>query len=125
MNRLELEALLCDLDVPQIECDGATRIAFSRLHQLGVSSRAFIGSISVGGQSFYPHLWLVVEGGIYVDYKARMWLGEHSNVPHGVFAPDDFPDASYKGEELELKPLSEGMQKILLAPFPDMEWPGF
>ena len=38
----------------------------------------------------------------YIDYRARMWLGEAEHVPHGIFDPKDYP-VSYTGEELQFE----------------------
>jgi hypothetical protein len=32
-----------------------------------------------------------------VDYRARMWLGNREDVPHGVFWPPDWPQVYHDG----------------------------
>ena len=48
-------------------------------------------------QSFSPHFWIMLHDGRYIDYRARMWLGEAEHIPHGIFKPEDYP-ISYHGE---------------------------
>lgn len=33
------------------------------------------------------HWWVVLTDGQHCDFRARMWLGDDSRVPHGVFLP--------------------------------------
>ena len=37
-----------------------------------------------------------------VDYKLRMWAGDSEDVPHGVFAREDFLNVTYLGREVKL-----------------------
>lgn len=119
MNSTELSDFFKDIELAPIECDGFTRIAFSRLCRLGVPCQAFIGSLVVGDSYIAPHLWLLVHGKLIVDYRARMWLGDVAEVPHGVFIERDFPLAHYAGEEMKVEVLSEGIEQLLLARFPE------
>ncbi len=41
-----------------------------------------------------PHFWVVLDDGWLVDLRLRMWLGDHDNIPHGVFHPDNEQDFS-------------------------------
>jgi hypothetical protein len=116
-----LEILLDDLNAPHLECDGATRIAYSRLMRAGFSPTAYMGTIHVEDRFFSPHFWIELEPGCLIDYKARMWLGSHPSVPHGVFLEGQYPLADYKGQKIQMGVMSEGLESILLAPFPDMK----
>jgi hypothetical protein len=104
VNSTELSDFFKDIELAPIECDGFTRIAFSRLCRLGVPCQAFIGSLVVGDSYIAPHLWLLVHGKLIVDYRARMWLGDV---------------ADYAGEEMKVEVLSEGIEQLLLARFPE------
>ncbi|MBS4161489.1 hypothetical protein GWP49_30920, partial [Klebsiella pneumoniae] len=48
-----------------------------------------------------PHFWVVLDDGWLVDLRLRMWLGDHDNIPHGVFHPDNEPGLFYKGDPVQ------------------------
>ena len=40
-----------------------------------------------------------------VDYRVKMWLGDLPGIPHGIFAPTQYPHVLYTGRPVALKPL--------------------
>lgn len=76
------------LDGLPLECDGASRALSIVLQHVGVEHELHVGSCSVEGAGRIPlHWWVVLPDGAHCDIRARMWLGEASGVPHGVFHP--------------------------------------
>ncbi len=55
---------------------------------------------------------------VRIDYRARMWLGETPDIPHGVFNPADYPRIYYEGSSMKLGLLPDVLFKILTCPFP-------
>lgn len=98
----ELACLLDEYDSLFLECDGLTRVLNYVLHQQGIGHEVRVGRIthSTTGKTFTPHLWIEVPVGgavAIVDYRARMWLGDRADVPHGVFWQESSP-VLYEGE---------------------------
>jgi len=112
-----LEALLSHLDDAPVECDGFSSLAATLLSRNGIAFQGMCGQI-IAAQlgSAIPHVWIEV-GGLVVDYRARMWMGNGPDVPHGVFRKADHPDL-YKGNPVEIEPLPDFLFKILQTPFP-------
>jgi len=101
--KAELEKLFADyVDLP-LECDGLTRVLSYLLDKSHISHRVMEGSVSVGKKTMDPHFWIEMPDGRIVDYRARMWLGKSSKVPHGIFKPDDFPEATYEGSQIQMR----------------------
>lgn len=76
------------LDGLPLECDGASRALSIVLQHVGVEHELHVGSCTVEGAGRIPlHWWVVLPDGAHCDIRARMWLGEASGVPHGVFHP--------------------------------------
>ena len=80
-------------DTCRLECDGLTRVLSYLLTKANVEHRAMLGKITdqKTQQRFSPHFWLVLPDGRHIDYRARMWLGRHEHIPHGIFDPEDYP----------------------------------
>lgn len=100
-----------------VECDGFTRIAHTALFNEGIAHTCMKGRmIQVTGNQALPiHFWIVLADGHVVDYRARMWLGDDTTVPHGVFNPAQFPTWAYSGEAVNLPLLSAAVVQALLA----------
>lgn len=105
---MSLESLLGKYDECQLECDGMTRVLHTVLEAAGYPHTVKVGSIALGSKTFSPHFWIELADGRIVDYRARMWLGEHA--PHGIFRRSQ---AVYEGERVDLEILSNYMFKIL------------
>lgn len=52
-----------------------------------------------------------------IDYRARMWLGEASDIPHGVFHPAYYLMISYEGSPIELALLPAFLIQELITPY--------
>jgi len=112
-----LEALLSHLDDKPVECDGMSSLVATLLHRNGINYQGMCGQIipkHLG--SPIPHVWIEV-GGLVVDYRARMWMGNEQEVPHGVFPKTDYPDL-YRGNPVGIEPLPDFLFEILQIPFP-------
>lgn len=112
-----LEALLSHLDDKPVECDGMSSLVATLLHRNGIAYQGMCGQIvpkQLG--SPIPHVWVEV-GELVVDFRARMWMGDLPDVPHGVFLKADHPDL-YRGNPVEIEPLPDFLFQILQIPFP-------
>lgn len=116
MPRTDLSNLLSYLDPAPLECDGLSRLAASDLIEAGERPQLMVGSLRHAGRTIKPHMWVEIEG-LCVDYRARMWLGENEDVPHGVFHPADYP-VQYEGEEMPAMVVSAGIKATMLLPIP-------
>lgn len=110
----ELQHLLARLDACAVECDGFTRLASRVLHESGYDHQVFLGSIVLGSEGMAPHFWIELDG-LRVDYRARMWLGEGPEVPHGVVPIGAFPAVQYDGEPCDLPPADDLIFAVLTA----------
>jgi hypothetical protein len=115
MSAHDLHELLADLDKAPVECDGMCRLITTRLQKQGIPHQVMQGSISLGEESMPLHFWVVVDG-LTIDYRARMWLGDKPEVPHGVFRSEDCP-ICYMGTPVDLPALDDFMFEILMQPF--------
>ncbi|WP_155973562.1 hypothetical protein [Paenibacillus sp. Leaf72] len=86
-----------------LECDGLTRVISSALTGANIPHKIAIGSMQniVTGKRFSLHFWIVLPDNYFIDFRARMWLGDDSDVPHGVFNPSNWANVSYEGELIE------------------------
>ena len=98
-------------DKPGLECDGATRVFSWLLKEVKTPHTIMFGQLDFTRLSakeksrdevVYPHYWIELDDGFIIDYKARMWLGDEPEVPHGVFKLDEFPAALYVGHATKL-----------------------
>lgn len=105
-----------------LECDGLTKVFHFYLDRAQIEHRVMQGSVEnvQSGDSITWHRWITLQtqqGPAIIDYRARMWLGERADVPHGVFLAEHFPHMRYQGQEIELAALAERDIHTLL------EWP--
>lgn len=110
LHRVEsLQAWLSKVDAMPLECDGAARVVSALLTREQLAHEVSIGSLAVEGCGEVPlHWWVELPGGIIIDFRARMWLGEHPAVPHGVFIPNcrqQYAAASDRRDVASLSPL--------------------
>lgn len=109
------------IDAP-VGCDGFTRLAHTALSNAGIEHTCMMGRVvSLDSKARSPiHFWIELEDGRLIDYRARMWLGDCQNVPHGVFQPFHFKSWVYRGEVIDLPVLHPVMANILMKaiPFP-------
>lgn len=99
----EIAALLGRLDQAPLECDGLTRAAHTILNSLDIAHQVKFGQIehAQSGRRFYSHFWIELESGYLIDYRARMWLGDAPDMPHGVFRPAEY-GVIYGGETITI-----------------------
>jgi len=101
-------------EVASLECDGQNRIFSYLLKQHNIPHTIKHGALSVNNESIEPHIWIEVHD-IIVDYKARHWLGEDENIPHGCFYKKEYPNAIYSGDIANLD-TSQQVFNILTMP---------
>ena len=111
----EVLNLLDPYDSSQTECDGMVRICCTVLAQHGIEHQPMIGILSRKQREIDPHFCINLPSGERIDYRAKLWLGNSKEIPHGVFQPSNFSTAIYKGEPVELELLSPVLFKILTS----------
>lgn len=111
-----LNDLLSQYDKCQLECDGLTRVLHTILTRENIGHSCMIGTlIYTKTQKRIPlHFWITLSDGYVVDYRARMWLGDEPDKPHGIFNPTDYPYIIYDGNEAELPVLQPYLFDILV-----------
>lgn len=121
MTVVDVASLLAPYAALQhLECDGLTRVSSQVLRKGGVPHTTWCGQIVYlpTGYGFAEHRWIELPAGRRIDFRARRWLGEREDVPHGVFVPADFPAVQYSGEPWDVDPLPEFVFQALLVPIP-------
>jgi hypothetical protein len=101
------------------ECDGMTQICHTVLLREAIPHVCMVGVCCYGARRLPAHLWIDLLDdlqGYRIDYRARLWLGDFSDIPHGVFRPQEFPKVSYEGSPRVLPSLSNHLFKVLTAP---------
>jgi hypothetical protein len=93
-----LQVALLPLSRAPLECDGLTSALTTVLTAAGLPHTVYGGALRHLQRGFQPpiHFWIMLDEYV-LDFRARMWLGESDDVPHGVFRPSDFPDVHYEG----------------------------
>lgn len=110
-SRTDIELLngwLKPLDQALLECDGMSRAISTLLHKNGIAHSIQVGCFTVESLGdIEPHFWIVFPDGAICDFRARMWLREGDEVPHGVFYPTSSQQYHASGvlEEDGLSPL--------------------
>jgi hypothetical protein len=91
MDRIETEDLtrwLGQFESLPVECDGMTRLISTLLQREEVEHEICIGQLEVAGVGATPlHWWISFPDGRICDLRARMWLRNSPDAPHGVFTP--------------------------------------
>lgn len=91
-----------------LECDGLSQVLHKVLADACIKHSFCVGRVAYRTASgeerlVKVHCWLeVAEGGLIVDYRLRLWLGSHPDVPHGIFNPDDYTNIKYVGKAVEV-----------------------
>ncbi len=117
INRLRF--LLNPYDpLKHLECDGLTQV-FHRV----LSDEQIKHTVNIGEVTHKPtnciipiHYWIDV-GDVRVDYRLKMWLGETSDVPHGVFCIDSEKSVSYSGKPVDMPLMPLPIFQIIIKPF--------
>ncbi len=117
INRLRL--LLEPYDsLNHLECDGLTQVFHRVLSDEQVEHTINIGEVihKPTNRTIPLHYWIDI-GDLRVDYRLRMWLGETSDIPHGVFYVYSQKSVSYLGKPVELPLLPMPVIQLLVKPF--------
>jgi len=112
----EIRNLLDPYDATPTECDGMTKICSTILTQQGIEHQPMIGEITYLSQQIPIHLWIQLGDEFIIDYRAKIWLGNCSDIPHGVFKIRDYPHVQYAGEAITIEPLHPTLFNILCLP---------
>lgn len=101
-----------------LECDGLTQVLHRVLSDEELKHTTYTGQVidKASSHTIPIHYWIDVED-VRIDYRARMWLGEKINIPHGVFHPTDYPMVSYEGSPIELALLPDFLIQELITPY--------
>jgi hypothetical protein len=93
-------------DKCRLECDGLSRVLSYILAANNIEHQVYAGEIvdTTTGNQFAPHFWIDLSDGQRIDYRARMWLGDHEQIPHGIFDPTTYP-VNYTGNPIEFENL--------------------
>lgn len=84
----DLSAWLLPVDAYPLECDGLTRVISTLLTREAITHAVRVGTVEIDGAGRIPlHWWIELPESIVIDYRARMWLGDTPQTPHGVFKP--------------------------------------
>ena len=103
----EVLELLDQWDTPGLECDSQTRVFTTVLQQHNIPHRCMAGTLThTATNDHVPlHFWIELPDGFTVDYRARLWLGDSHEIPHGVFRKEAYAQIIYAGLPISLEPL--------------------
>lgn len=101
-----------------LECDGLTQVFHRILSDEKIQHTVNIGQVThePNNHTIPIHYWIEV-GALRIDYRLRMWFGDTSDIPHGVFYKDSEKSISYLGEPVDLPLLPLPIIQILIKPF--------
>ena len=99
---MQVHELVSQYDKLPLECDGLTRVISYVLTQHSIKHTCYAGTIIVHGKLMEPHFWIMLDENTIVDYRIRMWFGNETDAPHGVFTLSDNPHVKYHGNVLDL-----------------------
>lgn len=102
-----------------LECDGLTHVIHRVLVDENIEHTVCTGQViySVNSEIIPIHLWIDIDD-LRIDYRARMWLGDMPDIPHGVFYPVDYPRIRYEGSPTKLNLLAHAVIQELIKPYP-------
>lgn len=101
-----------------LECDGLTHILHRVLSDENIEHTVYMGQVtySVNGETIPMHKWIDIDH-LRIDYRARMWLGNMPDIPHGVFYPADYVNVSYEGSPTQSNLLPHTVIQELIKPY--------
>ena len=101
-----------------LECDGLTNVIHRTLADERIEHTVYTGQVinTANDDTIDVHLWIDVEE-LRIDYRARMWLGNTPDIPHGVFFSANYPTISYQGNPIELRLLPRDVIRELIKPY--------
>jgi hypothetical protein len=125
MNQ-DLAAWLEPLDSLMLECDGLTRVISALMLRDRIEHEVHVGQLGVDDIGVIGlHHWIVLPDGYVCDFRARMWLGDVVEVPHGLFRPE--PSHRYESRRI-LEPdvrMASSVVFTILAGQPASAFPAF
>ena len=98
--REHLELALLPLEDAPVECDGMSYLVSAALHAAEIPHALLVGCLidNQSGSTVLPHVWIRLQcrdATAIIDFRARMWLGDNDDVPHGVFVEEHYPQYGY------------------------------
>jgi hypothetical protein len=115
-----MKELITKYEACNLQCDGLTRVITTVLQENNIPHTCMAGALTLTGTNTGApvHFWIDLPDGQRIDYRARMWLGDRLEIPHGIFNPADFPAATYEGHSVQLEPLPPKVFAILTMDAP-------
>jgi hypothetical protein len=119
-HRAEILENLVEFDKCRLECDGLSRVLSYILAANNIDHKVYVGEIidTTTGNQFAPHFWIDLPDGQHIDYRARMWLGDYEQIPHGIFDPTEYP-VKYTGKLVEFENLDMIAPLLIKLECPD------
>jgi hypothetical protein len=101
-----------------LECDGLTQVIHRVLSDEQIEHTIYTGQVidKTNSHTIPAHYWIDVED-LRIDYRARIWLGERTHIPHGIFHPTEYPLIYYEGSLIELALLSHFVIQEIITPY--------
>jgi hypothetical protein len=81
-----------------LECDGLSKVISGILTLAGVKHLIEVGTL-LTPRGEIPHHWIRIDDDFIIDYRARMWLGNGDEVPHGIFQSENYQMEGYISPE--------------------------
>jgi hypothetical protein len=102
-----------------LECDGLTHVIHRVLSDENIEHTIYTGRViySFNDEHIPIHYWIDIDN-IRIDYRAKMWLGDAPDIPHGIFYPTDYPSISYQGSHTQLTLLPHIIIQEIINPYP-------
>ena len=95
-----------------LECDGLCHLLHYRLTEEGFDAHHLRGTVTfkdkMVAHDFLYHKAMVI------DYRLKMWFGENSDVPHGIFLPIEWASV-LKYEVTEQMPVMSAVDYFTLV----------
>lgn len=86
----ELDKWLEKLNALPLECDGMSRVISHLLSNQDIKHEISVGTLVCQNGKIPLHYWITLENGSILDLRARMWLGDKNDIPHGLINSGDF-----------------------------------
>lgn len=111
----EVLSLLEQWETRGLECDGQTRVFTTVLQEQNILHTCMVGTLThtATNERVPVHFWIELPDGFTVDYRARLWLGESDEIPHGIFLKEEYPQVVYSGMAISLPPLPPAVFQAL------------
>lgn len=102
-----------------LECDGLTHVIHRVLSDENIEHTVYTGQVinNSNNDTIPIHYWIDIDD-LRIDYRARMYLGDMPDIPHGVFYHTDYVNVSYEGSPTQLNLLPHAVIQELIKPYP-------